>query len=71
MPQAALLASFLADRVNDPWCDPRQATERRERILSRMRDNQAIDEAAYHAAMSGTLELGPPPSDHQGCPGAD
>lgn len=69
LPQAAMLAAFIGDRntVFDPWCGPAGAVAMRSRILQRMRDNNAIDEAAFKAANVGSLELGPMPADHKPC----
>ena len=69
LPQAALLAAFIGDRSTayDPWCEPAAAAGMRRRILERMREDQAIDEAAFNAANTSELTLGPPPADHQPC----
>ena len=70
LPQAALAASFVGDRRDlDPWCDPELAAGRRHRILVRMRENQAIDEAAFQSADRSELGLGPPPANHTSCAG--
>jgi hypothetical protein len=73
LPQAALLAAFIGDRrtVFDPWCGPAGAVAMRSRILQRMWDNNAIDEAAFKAANVGDLGLGPLPSGHPPCRGDD
>jgi membrane peptidoglycan carboxypeptidase len=68
LPQAALLAGLLGDRRTDPWCDPGAAASIRHRILERMRDNLAIDEAAFQMADVASIELSPPPADHKPCP---
>ena len=65
--QAALLAGLLGDRRTDPWCDPGAAASIRHRILERMRDNLAIDDAALEAANVTDLGLAPPPPDHKPC----
>jgi hypothetical protein len=69
LPQAALLAAFLGDRntVFDPWCGPAGAVAFRSRILQRMRDSQAIDDATLKAANVSGLELGPMPDGHPPC----
>lgn len=69
VPQAALLAAFIGDRrtVFDPWCGPAGAVAMRSRVLQRMWDNGAIDEAAFKAANAGPLELGPLPAGHAPC----
>ena len=71
LPQAALLAAFIGDRrtVFDPWCGPAGAVSMRSRILQRMRDNNAIDEAALKAANVSGLDLGPRPAGHPPCAG--
>lgn len=65
--QAATLAAFIGARGPDPWCDSATAATRRHRVLSRMRDNGAIDEAAFVAADRSELGLGSPPVGHPGC----
>ena len=62
LPQAALLASFIGEwRTDfDPWCGPAGAVALRSRVLQRMWDNHAIDEAAFKAANVADLALGPP-----------
>lgn len=64
LPQAALLAGLLRERHLDPWCGPVRSTQVRRRILAKMRDNLAIDEAAYQAADVSALGLNadPPPN---------
>jgi hypothetical protein len=71
LPQAALLAAFIGDRntVFDPWCGPAGAVAFRSRILQRMRDNNAIDEAAFKAANVSDLGLGPLPAGQAPCAG--
>jgi hypothetical protein len=71
LPQAALLAAFIGDRttVFDPWCGPAGAVAFRSRILQRMRDNNAIDDAALRAANASDLGLGPLPAGHAPCAG--
>jgi hypothetical protein len=68
LPQAALLGGLLGDRRIDPWCDVEAAASIRHRILERMRDNLAIDEAAFSTADRAPLDLGSPPADHKPCP---
>lgn len=67
LPQAATLAAFIGGRGPDPWCDAATAAARRHHVLSRMRDNGAIDEAAFNAADRTELGLVPPSADHPGC----
>ena len=67
LPQAAMLAAFAGDRGTDPWCDPEAATRMRDRILDRLRENGAIDDAAWHGARSAPLELAAAPAAHR-CP---
>lgn len=68
LPQAALLAAFLGDRAHaDPWCHPGGAADLRRRILERMRDNGAIDDAALDAANRAELGLAPAPPQHKPC----
>jgi hypothetical protein len=69
LPQAAMVAAFLADRGTDPWCDPAAAAGMRHRILQGMRDNNAIDEQAFGAADSSELGLTAPPANHKPCKG--
>jgi hypothetical protein len=68
LPQAAMIGAFVGARPVDPWCDPAAAAGMRRRVLERMRDNLAIDDAAFEAANVTELGLGPPPSDHKPCP---
>ena len=67
--QAAMLAAFIGDRTTafDPWCEAAAAADMRRRVLQRMRDDQAIDEAGLNAANISELDLGPPPADHKPC----
>jgi hypothetical protein len=67
VPQAALLASVLGNRRADPWCDPAAAAAMRRRMLERMRDNLAIDEAQFEAASKSDLGLLRPPAVHKPC----
>jgi len=69
LPQAALLASFLGEgsTVFDPWCGPAGAVTLRSRVLQRMRDNHAIDDATLKAANVSDLELGPLPAGRSPC----
>jgi hypothetical protein len=67
LPQAATLAAFIGGQGPDPWCDAATAATRRHRVLSRMRDNGAIDEPAFNAADRAELGLAPAPSGHPGC----
>lgn len=68
--QAALLAAATGDRRLDPWCHPEAAADARRRILTRMRDNAAIDDAAFESADRSALGLlATPPEGHQPCGG--
>lgn len=68
LPQAALVGAFVgSEQSPDPWCFPAAATRARQRVLERMRDNQAIDEAAFHAADLSDLDLAAPPATHTPC----
>lgn len=67
LPQAALLAAALGDRAFDPWCQPGGAATVRRRILERMRDNGAIDEAALETANRAELGLIAAPPQHKPC----
>jgi hypothetical protein len=67
LPDAALLAASVGDPHNDPWCNPAEALGRRRRILERMRDNDAIDRAAFEIAAQSEIGLGDPPSNHTPC----
>jgi hypothetical protein len=69
LPQSALLAAFIGDRNVDPWCHPAAAAEMRTRILDRMRENGAIDQATFETAAQSGLALTEPPRDHQACKG--
>ena len=69
LPQAAMIGAFTGDNRIDPWCDPEEAAVRRHRILVKMRENQAIDEAAFGAADKSELGLSPLPANHQPCKG--
>jgi len=67
LPQAALLAGLIGDRATDPWCDSGAALSIRHRILERMLDNFAIDDATFRAADASPIDLGPPPAGHNPC----
>jgi hypothetical protein len=69
VPQAALVAAVLGNRRADPWCEAAAAATMRNRILERMRNNGAIDEAALQAALASALGLGPPLPNRPGCRG--
>jgi hypothetical protein len=66
--QAALLAAFIGEHWQDPWCGPVGSARLRHRILERMRDNLVIDEATFNSADASSLDIGPPPADHPPCP---
>jgi len=66
--QAALLAAMVAERRVDPWCDPPAAARLRQRILDRMHDNLAIDDAAFASASQAALGItATPPENHKPC----
>jgi hypothetical protein len=67
LPQAALIGAFMGDRRVDPWCDPESAAAMRNRVLERMRDNGAIEEPDYQAAVVAPLDLAPPPEGRPRC----
>jgi hypothetical protein len=62
-----MIAAFAADRRVDPWCDRAAAASMRNAVLQAMRDNQAIEDAAFEAATRAALVLEPPPGDHKPC----
>ena len=65
--EAALIAAFIAENYADPWCYPGRATELRNRILARMRDNGALDDAAHQQALKRPLGVVPPPGNRPPC----
>ena len=67
LPQAALAAALIGGVGPDPWCDPEKTAGIRHRVLERMRDNNAIDEAAFDAADRSELGLAAPPARHPPC----
>ena len=67
LPQAALIGSRVGDPVTDPWCEPEAATEMRNRILTRMRENGAIPESDLQAASLSELGLASPPEGRPPC----
>jgi hypothetical protein len=67
LPQAALIGALLGDVRSDPWCSPDRAAARRRQVLQKMRDNQAIDDAAVAAANIAELGLSAPPPSHKRC----
>jgi hypothetical protein len=67
LPQAALIASRIADPATDPWCEPEAATGMRNRILTRMRENGAISETDFQVASRAELGLAPPPEGRPPC----
>jgi hypothetical protein len=69
LPQAALLASRVGDTHANPWCETEEATAMRNRVLARMRDNGAIDEAAFQAASTAPLGVATPPEGRPPCQG--
>jgi hypothetical protein len=67
LPQAALLAAFIGEQWQDPWCGPGGSARLRHRVLEQMRDNLAIDDQAFQAADASSLDVAPPPADHPPC----
>jgi len=67
LPQAAMLGAMIGENRIDPWCNPERAAGLRRRVLRRMRDNLAIDDAAMEAANRSELGLTTPPSNHRRC----
>jgi hypothetical protein len=57
--EAAMIAAFVAENYIDPWCWPGRATELRNRILTRMHENRAIDEPALQRALAAPLGVVP------------
>ena len=69
LPQAALTAAMIGDRRVDPWCNPEAAANMRRRVLERMLEDGAIDEAAYQSGNVAELGLAAPPATHTPCEG--
>ncbi|MEO7156606.1 MAG: transglycosylase domain-containing protein [Vicinamibacterales bacterium] len=67
LPQAALLGSMIGENRIDPWCNADRAAALRRRVLERMRDNLAIDDAAMELANRSELGLSAPPFSHKPC----
>lgn len=67
LPQAALIASIVGDRITDVWCQPIATTGKRNRILEWMHDNGAISDAGLRGAMAEPLNLAAPPANHAPC----
>jgi len=65
--EAAMIAAFTAETYVDPWCWPGRATELRNRILTRMRENGVIDEPAHQRALAAPLGVVPPSGDRPPC----
>ena len=65
--EAAMIAAFAAETYIDPWCWPGRATELRNRILTRMRENGVIDEPAHQQALAAPLGVVPPSGDRPPC----
>jgi hypothetical protein len=65
LPQAAFLAARVGDANIDPWCAPVEATATRNRVLEKMRDSGAIDEAADQQSRAAVLALSSPPPEHR------
>lgn len=66
-PEAAMIAGFTAETYIDPWCWPGRATELRNRILTRMRENDAIDEPTYREALAAPPGVVARPKDQPPC----
>ena len=67
VPEAAMLAALLEDKHTDPWCGPVRTAGLRRGVLEKMRDNGAIDEAAFQAADLAPLGLTDPPPNRPPC----
>lgn len=67
LPQAALLAAFIGEHWQDPWCGPAGSAAMRHRILERMRDDLVITNEAFESADASDLDLATAPPDHQPC----
>ena len=67
LPQAALLAAFIGEHWQDPWCGPAGSAALRHRVLEQMLDNLAIDDKAFQTADASSLDIVPPPADHKPC----
>lgn len=65
--QAALLAAFIGEQWQDPWCGPVGSAALRHRVLEQMRDNLAIGDQAFQVADASSLDIVPPPADHKPC----
>lgn len=65
--QAAFVASRVGDSGTDPWCEPEAATGRRDRVLGRMLESGAIDQASFARAHADPLELVTPPGNRPSC----
>jgi hypothetical protein len=65
--EAAVLGALLNQGHLDPWCGPGQTAELRRKILEKMRDNGAIDEATLQSANAAPLGLGDPPPNRKPC----
>ena len=65
--QAAFVASRVGDSGSDPWCEPEAATGLRNRVLGRMLESGAIDQASFARARADPLELVTPPGNRPSC----
>jgi membrane peptidoglycan carboxypeptidase len=65
--EAAVLGALLSQGHLDPWCGPGRTAELRRKILEKMRDNGAIDDAAFEAANAAPLGLADPPPNRKPC----
>lgn len=65
LPEAAFLAARVGDIGIDPWCAPVEAIAMRNRVLEKMRDSGAIDDAAHQQARSAAPGLSSPPPGHR------
>ena len=68
LPQAALLAAFIGEQWQDPWCGPGGSAALRHRVLERMRDDLVITNEAFEAADVSDLDIAPVPPDHPALP---
>lgn len=67
LPQAALIAALIGSRRGDPWCEPEVAASMRNRVLDRMREDDAIDERDFQSASLAPLDLAAPPEGRPPC----
>jgi len=60
--EAALLATIIENRRQDPWCNAAGALDSRNRVLRRMLGNGVIDEPSVTRASLAPLHLAPRPA---------